>query len=57
MRLTSPDCLVSNSRFDDQLILLGVLPDETDAKSILKIQLRDPQGNLQEGFRPHKPLF
>jgi serine/threonine protein kinase len=46
--------LVSNSRFDDQLILLGVLPDETDAKSILKIQLRDPQGNLQEGFRPHK---
>jgi serine/threonine protein kinase len=44
--------MVSNSRFDEQLILLGVLPDHEGSASILKIQLRDPGGNLNEGFRP-----
>lgn len=44
--------MVSNSRFDEQLILLGILPDEKNARSILNIQIRDPQGNLQEGYRP-----
>lgn len=44
--------MVSNSRFDDQLILLGILPDEKNAQSILKVQLKDPGGNLQEGYRP-----
>ncbi len=44
--------MVSNSRFDDELILHGVLPDKPDAKSILNVQLRDPGGNLLQGVRP-----
>ena len=44
--------LVSNSRFDEQLILLGMLPDQEDSKSILRVQVRDPGGDLTEGFRP-----
>ncbi len=44
--------MVSNSRFDDALIHLGLLPDEDSAASILSIQVRDPGGNTTEGFRP-----
>jgi predicted Ser/Thr protein kinase len=46
--------MISNSRFDDKLMLLGLMPDEPDSRSMLKIQLRDPGGNLAEGFRPKK---
>ena len=44
--------LVSSSRFDESLILLGLLPDLEDARSILTISARDPGGDLKEGFRP-----
>lgn len=44
--------MVSNSRFDDELILLGLLPDVEHSQSILKIMLRDPGGNMETGFRP-----
>jgi len=44
--------LVSNSRFDESLIMLGLLPDTEDAASILNIQVRDPGGNMLDGFRP-----
>jgi eukaryotic-like serine/threonine-protein kinase len=44
--------MVSNSRFDEGLILLGLLPDDDAAASILSIQVRDPGGNMVEGFRP-----
>ncbi len=44
--------LVSNSRFDEKLMLLGVLPDQEDSVSILNIHVRDPGGDLLEGFRP-----
>lgn len=44
--------MVSNSRFDDALVLLGLLPDESNVKSILNVSVRDPQGNLNAGFRP-----
>ncbi|MGC4004996.1 MAG: serine/threonine protein kinase [Pirellulales bacterium] len=44
--------LVSNSRFDEDMILLGLLPDVEDSQSILKISLRDPGGNMRKGFRP-----
>jgi tRNA A-37 threonylcarbamoyl transferase component Bud32 len=44
--------MVSSSRFDDDLILLGLLPDLEDAQSILTISARDPGGNVAEGFRP-----
>jgi predicted Ser/Thr protein kinase len=44
--------MVSNSRFDDALIMLGLLPDLEDAKSILTVSARDPGGDLTQGFRP-----
>jgi eukaryotic-like serine/threonine-protein kinase len=44
--------LVSNSRFDEQLILLGILPDSDDAASILTVDARDPGGDMTAGFRP-----
>jgi eukaryotic-like serine/threonine-protein kinase len=44
--------MVSGSRFDESLILLGLLPDIDDARSILTISTRDPGGNLAQGFRP-----
>jgi tRNA A-37 threonylcarbamoyl transferase component Bud32 len=43
--------MVSNSRFDSDLILLGLLPDHDHSKSILNVQLRDPGGNLMAGYR------
>ena len=42
---------VSNSRFDNDLILMGLLPDTLNSKSILTLGLRDPGGNMLEGFR------
>ncbi len=44
--------LVSSSRFDEDLILLGLLPDLDDSHSILTLSARDPGGNLEDGFRP-----
>jgi len=44
--------MVSNSRFDDDLILLGLLPDEPGSRSILSLRVNDPQGNMLTGFRP-----
>jgi len=44
--------MVSNSRFDERMILLGILPDKDDAASILNVDVRDPGGNMLEGYRP-----
>jgi serine/threonine protein kinase len=44
--------MVSNSRFDPTLILLGLLPDDDHAASILNVQVRNPGGNMLTGFRP-----
>ncbi|MDA1177466.1 MAG: serine/threonine protein kinase [Planctomycetota bacterium] len=44
--------MVSNSRFDEALILLGVLPDIPNSRSILNISLRDPLGDITLGHRP-----
>lgn len=44
--------MVSNSRFDESLILLGLLPDLPASKSMLSLGLRDPGGNLVTGYRP-----
>lgn len=46
--------MVSNSRFDSDLILLGLLVDEPGARSLLQILLRDPGGSMVEGHRPTK---
>lgn len=44
--------MVSNSRFDEQLILSGLIPDREGAASILNVQVRDPGGSLLDGYRP-----
>lgn len=44
--------MVSNSRFDESLILLGLLPDQDKAASILNVEVRDPGGNMMKGHRP-----
>ena len=46
--------VVSNSRFDDELVLLGLLTDEDNSRSILRLALRDPGGDLTAGYRPKK---
>jgi hypothetical protein len=44
--------MVSDSRFNDDLILLGLLPDQDNAKSILQVLVRDPGGDITAGYRP-----
>lgn len=44
--------MVSNSRFDDSLILNGILADQPGVRSIVNVQVRDPQGDLTQGHRP-----
>ncbi|TWT92961.1 serine/threonine protein kinase [Neorhodopirellula pilleata] len=43
--------MLSNSRFDHDLILLGLLPDHEGVHSMLKLLVRDPQSNLLKGGR------
>ena len=43
--------MVSNSRFDEDLILLGLLPDEPASRSILNLLVHDPGGNILDGYR------
>lgn len=44
--------MVSNSRFDESLILLGVLADEPGTHSIVTVQVRDPLVDMTRGNRP-----
>jgi eukaryotic-like serine/threonine-protein kinase len=46
--------MVSNSRFDEQLIVLGLLLDQPGARSLLNLDVRDPQGDITANFRPQK---
>ncbi|WP_238397479.1 serine/threonine protein kinase [Anatilimnocola aggregata] len=46
--------LVSNSRFDKDLKLLGLIPDTKEAASILNIQVRDPGGDITRDYRRTK---
>jgi len=42
--------LISESRFDEQLRQLRLIPDETNSVSALTLSLRDPGGDLTRGF-------
>jgi polar amino acid transport system substrate-binding protein len=42
--------LISESRFDDDLRAIGLIG--SDERGILNIEIRDPGGNMVEGFRP-----
>lgn len=44
--------LVSNSRFDDEMIMLGLLADNEHSTSILNLRVCDPGGDMTAGFRP-----
>ncbi|MBU6238360.1 MAG: serine/threonine protein kinase [Planctomycetes bacterium] len=44
--------MLTNSRFESDLILLGLIPDREDTTSILNLQVRDPGGNMLLGYRP-----
>ncbi|MFN0198946.1 MAG: serine/threonine protein kinase [Planctomycetaceae bacterium] len=46
--------MVSNSRFDEELIILGLIPDTPESTSLLSLQVRDPGGNMMEGYRPRQ---
>jgi eukaryotic-like serine/threonine-protein kinase len=47
---------VSNSRFDEQLLLLRLLPNLANSHSILQLSVRDPGGDMTQGFQPKKLL-
>lgn len=44
--------LISESRFDQDLREIGLV--KADQRGILNIEIRDPGGNMTEGFRPTK---
>jgi len=44
--------MLSESRFEPELRKLGLVPEEPNASSMLRVQLRDPGGNLAEGHQP-----
>jgi len=44
--------MISNSRFDHEMILSGLLPDRPESRSLLSVLVRDPQGNIPAGYRP-----
>ncbi|MDX1389949.1 MAG: serine/threonine protein kinase, partial [Acidobacteriota bacterium] len=44
--------MISHSRFDDQLRSIGLIPDDPDSDALLTLEIRDPGGNLTEGFAP-----
>ena len=48
--------LLSDSRFEEQLKTLGIIPNVPDARSILSVQIRDPGGDLTRGYQPDKAL-
>lgn len=47
--------LLSDSRFEEQLQKIGLLPDTANARSILTVQTRDPGGDMTKGFQPTTP--
>ena len=48
----SAGVMISNSRFDEDLILLGLLPDQAGSRSMLQLLVRDPGDDMTKGFRP-----
>ena len=46
--------LLSQSRFDDQLKQIGLLTDDDETRSILNLQIRDPEVDMTTGGRPLK---
>lgn len=47
--------MLSDSRFEEQLKEIGLIPTTPDARSILHVQIRDPGGDLTRGYRSDVP--
>ena len=47
--------MLSESRFSPQLVEMGLLPDD-ETGSAMRIQIRDPGGNLADGYEPSLTL-
>jgi hypothetical protein len=47
--------LLSQSRFEEELKTIALLPDQPNARSVLNIELRDPGTDLTAGARPIGP--
>src|SRR5205085_6743438 len=45
--------LLSQSRFDEELKQIGLLVDQPNSRSILTIEIRDPQVDMTRGKRPN----
>jgi hypothetical protein len=48
--------MLSQSRFVDQLVALGLLPSDATEQLTTTIEIRDPGGNMVEGFVPELPV-
>jgi hypothetical protein len=48
--------MLSRSRFPDQLVALGLLPEDPEARASAAVEVRDPGGNLVEGFTTDLPV-
>src|ERR1700677_4317010 len=44
--------MLSESRFDQQLMQIGLIPDRKSSHSVLAVDLRDPGVDLTSGKRP-----
>lgn len=48
--------MISESRFNDQLRRIGLIDSSPDSISRLTVQIRDPGGNLTEGYTAEMPV-
>jgi len=48
--------MLSDTRHLDELKAVGILPDKPTVRAVLRIQLRDPGGNLLKGHRTDTPM-
>lgn len=48
--------MLSDSRFQEQLQEIGLLPEGGDVRAIKAVQLRDPGGDMTRGYVPNVPL-
>ncbi|MGD8250672.1 MAG: serine/threonine protein kinase [Desulfobacterales bacterium] len=48
--------LISESPFEDRLAAAGLLTSSGEAQSILGVEIRDPGGDVTQGFTPQSPI-
>jgi tRNA A-37 threonylcarbamoyl transferase component Bud32 len=49
--------LLSESRFEDQLRTIGLIPDQPQSRSTLNVEVRDPGVDMTRGQRPARRRF